>query len=1518
MNDVLKPAAELSPADKRKLLAQLLAERIDEEERSFPLSYGQKALWFFHQLVPDTSAYNVASAMRIKGRLNLAVLRSTIQALVDRHPGLRTTFSLNEGGEPVQTVHAKSSFSYIENNVAAWPWEDLYRGLVDEAHRPFDLERGPLLRVNLYVQSPEDFILLLVMNHIVVDFWSMSVLMQEFVSIYEAKNSGLEPALPALPAQFKDYVEWERALLADREGEALFKYWQEQLSGELPVLKFPSSRRRPASLADRGGVFIYKMDKHTTKPLRALAAAEGSTLFMVLLAAFQVLLYRHTGQELIPVGSPVAGRSLAKFESVVGYFVNTIVLKTSLNEGLTFRAFLAQVRHTALDAFAHQDYPFPALVERLHPSRHANYSALFQVMFNHVQPRSFEQSGAARIFLGDAGGRMHFGGLHMESFSLEQRAAHFDLTLTTYEVEDVISAQWQYNAGLFDVADVSRLAACFHTLLKGIIADPGRSIMELPLLTKQEKHRLLAEWNNKVGEVPHQCFHELFEAQAARAPDNIAVASETQALSYGELNARANRLARILVERQVGPDVVVALFSRRGVDLLTAILAIFKAGGAYLPIDPIYPAQRITQMLAHSGVRLVLAESALVPALSEVLSGISSGERPVVLTIEGLLRENQLSENLPPKSRLEHLAYVIYTSGSTGMPKGAMIEQRGMLNHLCAKISELELTVADVIAQTASQCFDISVWQYLAALLVGGQTHIVDGDTAADPLRLLRYVDDKGISILESVPSLIAEMLRGLAVSGVNRPRLQSLRWFLATGEDLPPELCRLWFSYYPHKPLLNAYGPTECSDDVTHHRILQAPDEDLVRMPIGRPIANMQVYVLDKCLEPVPIGVPGELYVGGPGVGRGYLNDPDRTAAAFIADPFSQESNGHLYKTGDWARVLDDGALEFLGRVDSQVKVRGHRIELQEIESVLARQANVGEVVVVAIGTSPDANRLIAYIVAKVKPAPTVNELRSALKERLPHYMVPSAFVFLETLPRGATGKIDRDALPAPDGVRPELDATFVSPRTDSEKRLTELWANLLNMERVGVFDNFFELGGHSLLAIQLLFRVRDIFQKDISVRGFFENPTVAGLAELIGDSTQQKTAGASITSVANLKADVILDPAITPQTFSAPAAKGSGKTLITGATGFLGSHLLFELLNETEADLYCLVRTQSPQEGMQKIQRSLKSYGLVHGKLKRRVHIIAGDLAKPLLGQSPEQFFSLAGQIDTIYHSGASVSFVLPYQALKATNVLGTEEVLRLACHGHAKSLHYVSSLAVCPLTGGPDNVVREDDDIKRVEHVLGGYAQSKWVAEGLVTIAQSRGLPVTVYRPGMISGHSRTGVWNANDFMSAILKGCMQLGAAPILSTPIEMTPVDYVSAAIVAISRQRHLQGKVFHLSNPRVIETRELVAWINARGYPLRQISFEHWLASLFSLGGELRNNALYPFVSLMCELNSEIRNSIGLALSEIRMPRYDCTNTVRALEDTSIRCPAMDENLFDIYLSYLIKEQLLDGAAGGR
>jgi len=704
----------------------------------------------------------------------------------------------------------------------------------------------------------------------------------------------------------------------------------------------------------------------------------------------------------------------------------------------------------------------------------------------------------------------------------------------------------------------------------------------------------------------------------------------------------------------------------------------------------------------------------------------------------------------------------------------------------------------------------------------------------------------------------------------------------------------------------------------VTHHAVRRASEADGLRMPIGRPIANMQTYILDERMDLVPPGIAGELYIGGIGVGRGYLNDAERTAASFVPDRFSSDRDARLYKTGDLSRMLPDNTIEFLGRQDSQVKIRGQRVELSEIELVLAHHPALREVLVVAEKTLHGDHRLVAYLVPGASPAPSVGDLHNFVRTRLPLYMAPSAYVFLHAIPRNSSGKVDHAALPAPDGTRPEVGTVYVAPRNAVEERLAAMWRELLDVDQIGVFDNFFEIGGHSMLAIQLLTRTRSVFSRDIANRMFFANPTIARLADLLTQSpdANEKERAESFARTADLAGESVLDETIVPAATSGARTTAPSHIFVTGATGFLGAHLLIDLLRQTRADVHCLVRARNSHDALEKITTQLRTFGLHHEEVTTRVRIVLGDLAEPRLGLTPAAFQALANEVDAIIHNGANVSFVLPYDALKPANVIGTQEVLRLACQGSPKPVHYISSLAVCSMTGG-DGVVREDDDPVGVDQLIGGYAQSKWVAERLVAAAQARGLPVAVYRPGMITGHSDTGVSNANDFMAAVLRGCIQLRCAPIVKTSIEMTPVDYVSAAIVQLSCDPNAPRRVFHLSNPHTVEWNDLVRWVSRRGYPVELVPFEEWLARLASLGDDVRNNALYPFLALLSERNAEMRERLSVDFARIELPRYDCSNTLAALERTSVRCPPMDERIFATYLSYLAGKGVPGAVAEG-
>jgi len=1024
----------------------------------FPLSYGQRALWFLYQLAPDNPAYNIIGAARILGDLDVAALRQAFQHLANRHSSLRTRFAVDESG-PVQRIDEYQKVSLGEIDASSWTDELLNERMIEESHARFNLEQGPLLRVNLYRQSNQRHVILLVVHHIVVDLWSLAVLMNELGKAYDAQKSGQPVRLDPLPFQYSDYVRWQGELLTGSEGERLQSYWQNQLAGHCTALDLPTDRPRPLMQTYHGDSLMFAVNSDLTQKLNALGRAHDATDYMTLMTAFQVLLYRYTGQEDLLVGSPTTGRSRASFAPLVGYFVNPIVIRGDLKTALTFEDFLNQMRSTVLGAFAAQEFPFALLVDRLRPERDPSRTPIFNVMFVFQQAPAFDQSSISGFALGQAGAQIRIGDLCFESLNLDQHISQFDLTLTMAEVDDGLAGTIQYNTDLFGQGTIARMAANFERLIESIVAHPQERISTLPLLTEKEFRQIVIEWNTTKVEYPcYESLHNLIEAQVERTPEAIAVAHEGISISYQELNRRANRLAQYLIRAGISIDDRVGVCMERSIEMVVALLGILKAGAAYLPIDPAYPVDRISYLLEDAQAGALLTQKRL-------LSRISNLQSNIVCLDSDWDSINRYGESNPVVPLVpDNLAYVIYTSGSTGKPKGAMIPHRGICNRLLWMQDAYKLNCSDSVLQKTSFTFDVSVWEFFWPLMTGACLVVAPRGAHHDTDELASLIIRQQITTIHFVPSMLQAFLNSYQAT-----KCHSLLRVISSGETLSTKLQDRFFESLETE-LHNLYGPTEASVDVTFWACSKHRRDRTV--PIGRPIANTQVHLLDADLNPIPIGVSGELHIGGVSLARGYLNRPDLTAEKFIPDPFSGEPGSRLYKTADLCRHLADGEIDFFGRIDHQVKIRGFRIELGEIEYALSLHPTVLESVVIADGNVDSDKRLVAYFVSDESPAPTAGQLRSFLKERLPEHLIPSLFVPLEVVPLTSSGKVDRKALPRPDGARPESKTQLVLPRTTAERLLARIWSEVLRIKEVGVHDNFFELGGDSILSLQIIAR--------------------------------------------------------------------------------------------------------------------------------------------------------------------------------------------------------------------------------------------------------------------------------------------------------------------------------------------------------------------------------------------------------------------------------------------------------------
>jgi amino acid adenylation domain-containing protein len=1090
-DEIARRLASLSPAQRALLESRLKekGESLTLLQRSLvtapsirpaqlrdavPLSFAQEPMWFLDQLEPGNPAYIMGNAFRLRGPLHVDALGRSLKEIVRRHESLRTNFAMVDG-QPVQVISPALDLALPLTDLEGLPvaeQEAQVRQLAHaEAGRPFDLEGEPLVRARLLRLGEEDHVLSLCLHHLISDGWSMGVLFRELSALYRAFSRGESSPLPELPIQYADYALWHRQWLQERVLDSQLSYWKQQLSSTPPNLELPTDRLRPAVQTYRGAKRFLTLPKDLYQALKALGQRERSTLYMVLLAAFRTLLYRYTGQEDIAVGSPIAGRNRPEVEGLIGLFLNMLVLRTDLSGNPTFRELLARVREVTLAAYAHQDVPFERLVAALQPPRDPSRSPLFQVMLE-VSPLQ----------------ALELDGLSVSKLDLDRGTAQLDLSLQLREGTERVRGHFEYNTDLFDASTIDRLADHFQMLLEGIARDPEQRILELPLLSPPEKHQILVEWNDTSKDYPHHaCIHQLLEAQAERIPDATAVSFEGAELSYRAFNHRANQLAHHLQRLGVGPEVLVGVYMERSLEMVLALYGILKAGGAYVPLDPAFPADRIAFMITDAELSVVLTQGRIINDLPPHQAQVVT----VDTSWDDISAESQADVENGVTSG--NLAYVMYTSGSTGKPKGVMLRHRNVVNFFVGMDECLPHDPPGVWLAVTSLSFDISVLELLWTLSHGFKVVIYAGEGQSRDVRerssVPALIERHQVTHFQCTPSMASMLL----LDDESRTALSTVPTWLLGGEAFPVALAAE-LNEMMSGDIINMYGPTETTVWSSTYRVGQSKRT----IPIGRPIANTQLYILDSKMQPVPVGVTGELFIGGDGVARGYVNRPELTAERFVNDPFLGEPDARLYRTGDLARYRPDGNIEFLGRIDYQVKVRGHRIELGEIESVLGQHPAVREAVVTVREDVPGDKRLVAYVVPNHQLPLAIGELRGLLKDKLPDYMVPAAFVELEALPLTPNNKVDRRNLPPPPGER-QAEDLYIAPQNELERVIAGIWQDLLQVDRVGVADNFFDLGGHSLLATLVVARVRKALRVDLPLRTLFDTPTVAGLAESV-----------------------------------------------------------------------------------------------------------------------------------------------------------------------------------------------------------------------------------------------------------------------------------------------------------------------------------------------------------------------------------------------------------------------------------
>jgi amino acid adenylation domain-containing protein/thioester reductase-like protein len=1426
--------------------------------------------------------------------LNLSRFEQAWRRMIDRH-GMLRAIVLPDGRQQILSQVPAYRIAALDAREAT-PDEITSRlqGVRQQmSHQVLPSDRWPLFEIRATLLPAARIRLHISFDLLIGDARSLEILARELSWHYANPQDTLAP----LELSFRDYVLAEVALEDSSLYERSWQYWSGRLqtlppAPELPLAKSPGSLTKPRFVRRSA-----RLDQGRWTQLKNRSAEAGLTPSGVLLAAFAEVLITWSKHPQFSINLTIFNRHPLhpQVNDIVGDFTSLILLAVDHSRAETFEQRARRIQTQLWEDLDHRYVSAIRVMRELTREHGWEAGASMPVVFTSIlnmegAGQRGRQSETASQTSGDA------------LYSISQTPQVW-IDHQVAESGDTLFYNWDVVEDLFPDGLIDNMFATYCRLLERLAEDePLWSQYRLGLVP--DAHLQLQVATNLTDQPLSQALlQNLFAAQVALRPGQLAVVSANQRLTYAELERRSNQLAARLRESGARPNQLVAVVMEKGWEQVLAVLAILKSGAAYLPIDAEVPKDRLFNLLAHAEVELLLTQ----PWLDDRLQWPEGIRRICVndAQIAGI-DDSQLND----VQRQDDLAYVIYTSGSTGQPKGVMIDHRGAVNTVLDVNERFAVGEEDRVLALSSLSFDLSVYDIFGLLAAGGTIVIPPPEAKRDPMQWAEWLDRERVTIWNTVPALMEMLVDYTETAEQTLPA--SLRLVLMSGDWIPLRLPDRIKSLAEGARVISLGGATEASIWSILYPI-EAVNAEWKSIPYGRPMVNQRFYVLNERLEPCPIWVIGHLYIGGVGLAKGYWRDEEKTQASFIDHTDMGE---RLYRTGDMGRYLPDGNIEFLGREDFQVKVHGYRIELGEIEAALAEHESVKAVVVSAVGERRANKHLVAYVVGE-EGLNTVS-LDRFLRSRLPEYMVPSTFIFMDALPLSANGKIDRRSLPSPDKLQAERGDLFMLPRTPEEKLLAQMCAQVLGIEEVGINDNFFELGGNSVLATRLFYQLREAFKVELPLAVLFTSPTVADLAQAIDYVQREGTpaAVAAMTSAIDLAAEAVLDPEIRPDADAiAGLVAEPQRIFLTGATGFLGAFLLYELLQQTQAEVFCLARSSSLEEGKRRIRNNLRFYSLWDARFEGRIFAVPGDLSQPRFGLSEENFHTLASKTDAIYHNGGDVDYVSPYYRLKAVNVLGTQEVLRLASRVKVKHVHFTSTIGIVPPTSSSDYAITQEPEvIEYGENLKGGYLQSKWVAEKLIAAASSRGIPISIYRPAYITGSSLTGIWNTNDFICRMIKGCIQLGSAPDTEGLVDMTPVDYVAKAIIHLSTQKGWSGQAYHITNPRPIRFRDLVEGARSYGYRIRSASYAEWRTELINAARHLPDHALYPLLPFFPPMpaDGEPLASHETFPKQESGGRGDVENTLKGLAGTSITCPAIDEELLSTYFAYLISIGFLD------